>query len=710
MTGKLSIIAAALLAVVVARADELQPMKFNNPGLTVDLGVGLWAIPMPMDYDGDGDLDLVIVSCGKPHNGTYFFENTQGKTKMPVFKPAVRIGAGRLNTQFSTVNGEPRVLRLGEEYVDFRKNKYDKRKKLDVDPKAIHAAEGRIRDNQWRYVDYDGDGAVDIIVGIGDWTDYGWDDAFDASGKWTNGPLHGFVYLLHNTGTTAKPTYAPATKVEADGKPIDVFGMPSPCFADFDGDGDLDLVCGEFVDKLTYFENVGTRTAPKYAAGKYLSRDGNPIQLQSCMINPVACDWDGDGDQDLLVGQEDGRVVFIENTGKKADGAPLFEAPKFFQQQADELKFGVLVNPIATDWDDDGDLDMVCGDAAGYIGYFENLDGANSPKWAAPTHLSAGGEEIRILAGPNGSIQGPAEAKWGYTTLSVADWVCDGLKDIVANSIWGKVVWYRNIGTKGHPKLDRAQPIEVAWKSGATKPAWLWWNPSGNDLVTQWRTTPIVADVTGDGLSDLVMLDRDGYLSLFKREKIDGKLQLLPPVHAFKMQAGTPSVFDNNNGSTTFDTNKDGVNDLAGLDSSGRVAFATMNPQGTREVVVNKFADRAGDPAYENPTSDPALRLTSGWAGRSGRRKLSLVDWDGDGKLDLLVNSQNVTFLKNVAEKPGEFVFKDMGLLDTAVLAGHDTAPATADFDRDGVPDLIVGAEDGFIYFMKNPRSKSAGK
>ena len=36
----------------------LQQLRFGNPSLTVDLAVGLWALPMPMDYDGDGDLDL----------------------------------------------------------------------------------------------------------------------------------------------------------------------------------------------------------------------------------------------------------------------------------------------------------------------------------------------------------------------------------------------------------------------------------------------------------------------------------------------------------------------------------------------------------------------------------------------------------------------------------------------------------------------------
>ncbi|MFO0841629.1 MAG: hypothetical protein U0797_04405 [Gemmataceae bacterium] len=79
--------------------------------------------------------------------------------------------------------------------------------------------------------------------------------------------LHGFVLLHRNLGTNAAPRYAPPVKVEAGGKPIDTFGCPSPNFADFDGDGDLDLICGEFLDGFTYFENVGTRMKPVYAAG-----------------------------------------------------------------------------------------------------------------------------------------------------------------------------------------------------------------------------------------------------------------------------------------------------------------------------------------------------------------------------------------------------------------------------------------------------------
>ena len=40
--------------------------------------------------------------------------------------------------------------------------------------------ESRLRANQWQLADFDGDGRLDLIVGVGDWADYGWDNAFDA--------------------------------------------------------------------------------------------------------------------------------------------------------------------------------------------------------------------------------------------------------------------------------------------------------------------------------------------------------------------------------------------------------------------------------------------------------------------------------------------------------------------------------------------------
>lgn len=100
---------------VFAQNDwKLQPLPYNNPTLQVDLGVGLWAWPMPMDYDEDGDFDLLVGCPDKPSNGVYFFENpTQDpKNKLPVFRPAVRIGKAVQNLQVSYV--KPATAYLGD--------------------------------------------------------------------------------------------------------------------------------------------------------------------------------------------------------------------------------------------------------------------------------------------------------------------------------------------------------------------------------------------------------------------------------------------------------------------------------------------------------------------------------------------------------------------------------------------------------------------
>lgn len=637
----------------LALPADLEPIRYNHPGLVVDLGVGLWAWPLPMDFDGDGDLDLVVSCPDVPFNGLYLFENPGGDRKRPVFKPPVRIGPAQPNVQPSYVGGDVRLLVPGQELLDFRRK--DAIRKAPVYPAAkIHVSEGRIRANQWKYADFDGDGDLDLVVGIEDWADYGWDDAHDARGRWMRGPLHGIVYLLRNRGTSATPDYETPVRLEAGGRPIDVFGMPSPNLADFDGDGDLDLLCGEFLDGLTYFENRGTRREPVYARGRQVQDErGNPIVMNLQMIVPVAIDWDGDGDHDLVVGDEDGRVALVEHTGRVIDGLPRFRPPAYFQQEADTVKFGALVTPVSVDWDGDGDEDLVCGNSSGVLGLIENLDGGDPPRWAAPRILEAAGAPIRIMAGPRGSIQGPCEAKWGYTTASVVDWDSDGRLDIVANSIWGKVVWFRNAGTRSTPALEPARPVEVDWPGAPPKPVWTWWDPQSKELATQWRTTPVAADWNGDRRADLLMLDQEGYLALFERTGT-GTRTLKPPQRVFRAEPAS-----------TFDANHRPKETASGL-----------------------------------------LRLNADSAGKSGRRKLCLADWDGDGRLDLLVNSRNVNLMLNVKTSDGQTTFRDAGPLSDRRLAGHDTSPTVVDWDRNGVPDLLVGAEDGRLYHLKNPRAR----
>ena len=53
--------------------------------------------------------------------------------------------------------------------------------------------------------------------------------------------------------------------------------------------------------------------------------------------------------------------------------------------------------------------------------------------------------------------------------------------------------------------------------------------------------------------------------------------------------------------------------------------------------------------------------------------------------------------------RDGKIVLAPMGPLSSRRLAGHTTSPAVVDWDANGVPDLLVGAEDGFFYYLKNP-------
>jgi len=226
----------------------------------------------------------------------------------------------------------------------------------------------------------------------------------------------GARFFVENEGDDENPRWAASRKLEAGEEPIDVFGMPSPNIADFDGDGDLDLICGEFLDRFTYFENVGSREEPQFAAGRFLSYDGRVLRMDLQMITPTSVDWDGDGDVDLIAGDEDGRVAFIENTGEVTDGLPDFLPPRYFKQEADGLKFGALATPVGFDWDGDGDEDLISGNTAGHIGFFENLDGGDPPKWAAPVYV-----EEAVIMQVAGLSAGDHDTGIIYPSLSDAD-------------------------------------------------------------------------------------------------------------------------------------------------------------------------------------------------------------------------------------------------------------------------------------------------
>ena len=78
-----------------------------------------------------------------------------------------------------------------------------------------------------------------------------------------------------------------------------------------------------------------------------------------------------------------------------------------------------------------------------------------------------------------------------------------------------------------------------------------------------------------------------------------------------------------------------------------------------------------------------------------------MVDWDQDGDLDLLVNSINATLFENISQEPEKVVFRWKGPISEKVLAGHTTSPTFVDWNKDGVWEILLGAEDGHFYHFE---------
>lgn len=187
--------------------------------------------------------------------------------------------------------------------------------------------------NHTAFADLDSDGDLDMVLGI-------------AGAAEKNN-----LYYYRNDG---QPSLASWELLDSNIiKSIDVGSSAVPTFGDLDNDGDFDMVIGGSSGRLTYYENTGSASSPAFMfvtdSFKHVA-----VTLNSA---PALADWDNDGDLDLLIGTTQGRIEFWRNTGSVSNFVPVRDST-----QLAGIKVDQLATPWPVDLNNDSLLDLVVGE------------------------------------------------------------------------------------------------------------------------------------------------------------------------------------------------------------------------------------------------------------------------------------------------------------------------------------------------------------
>lgn len=170
------------------------------------------------------------------------------------------------------------------------------------------------------------------------------------------------------------------------------------------------------------------------------------------------------GEKRILMGGE-GKLVSCRFDGMGENG-PVFSDPSTVLMLGGALYTGSLGVPEVVDWDGDGVQDIICGNSEGRILFFKNTGTDLVPAYSSfAEELCWEDGPVCIRPGYIG-VQGPFEAVWGYMCPSVFDWNADGVPDIVFSDSRGKleVMYARRTASGtilGRPFALRQDGLEI---------------------------------------------------------------------------------------------------------------------------------------------------------------------------------------------------------------------------------------------------------
>lgn len=327
-------------------------------------------------------------------------------------------------------------------------------------------------------IDVDQDGTRDLVVAP--------NATFEVDG------IHG-AWWYRNAGTDAAPVWSLETTALLQQGMIDVGRGAYPATTDFNGDGLTDLVVankerylgpGNTPSLLARFENIGTADAPAFA-----QVDTNWLALPDYGLESVAVcfgDLDGDGDDDLIIGDELGNLHRWNNqAGPGAPMDPVLVEAAMVDAAGMAIDVGQFATPCLHDLDGDGDLDLLVGEKNGNLNLFENTGNAIQHEFTLVT-ANAGQFVADNLLGINGFS---VPVFWPSDT---------GLTLVVGNEL-GRL---QLLDCPSDPLASAGEP----WPEITAQ--WL-------DLYEGEFAAPALADLDADGHFDLLVGVRDGGLTLW---------------------------------------------------------------------------------------------------------------------------------------------------------------------------------------------------